>query len=137
MHYPDLSHGYALKADALFAMERYEEAARLYKKALDMGRTSKAENVYWNLHASYFNLKEYKKAYNLLSQYVNPFDPNTDYKEIYQLGMSAATVGKFREAVTFLKIARMKVPSDDAEYTKKVKDNLLLFDPEGKKIYEQ
>jgi hypothetical protein len=51
--------------------------------------------------------------------------------------MSAATVGKFREAVTFLKIAQMKVPSDDAEYTKKVKDNLLLFDPEGKKIYEQ
>jgi tetratricopeptide (TPR) repeat protein len=137
LHYPELSHGYALKADAFFAMERYEEAARLYKKALDMGRTSKAENVYWNLHASYFNLKEYKKAYNLLSKYVNPFNPDTDYKEIYQLGMSASTVGKIREAVTFLKIARMKVPSDDAEYTKKVKDNLLLFDPEGKKIYEQ
>jgi tetratricopeptide (TPR) repeat protein len=134
--YPEQSHGYALKGDALFWMERYEEAARLYKKALDMGRTSKAENVYWNLHASYFNLKEYKKAYNLLSKYVNPFNPNTDYKEIYQLGISASTVGKFREAVTFLKIARMKVPSDDAEYTKKVKDNLLLFDPEGKKIYE-
>lgn len=29
-----------------------------------------------------------------------------DYKEIYKLGMSAATVGKFKEEVTFLKIAQ-------------------------------
>jgi tetratricopeptide (TPR) repeat protein len=130
--YPEQSHGYALKGDALFWMGRYEEAARLYKKALDMGRTSKAENVYWNLHASYNNLKEYKKAYRVLSKYVNPFYPNADYKEIYQLGMSAASVGKAREAVTFLKIAGMKAPPSDTEYTKKIKENLRLLDPESK-----
>jgi tetratricopeptide (TPR) repeat protein len=126
-HYPELSHGYALKGDALFAMERYEEAARLYQKALDMGRTSKAENVYWNLHASYFNLKEYKKAYNLLFKYVNPFNPNADYKEIYQLGVSASSVGKTREAVTFLKIAKMKVPPADKEYVEKIDKNLEIL----------
>jgi tetratricopeptide (TPR) repeat protein len=126
-NYPELSHGYALKGDALFWMGRYEEAARLYKKALNMGRTTKAENVYWNLHASYFNLKEYKKAYNLLSKYVNPFNPNTDYKEICQLGISAATVGKVREAVTFLKIARMKVPEADVEYVQKIDKNLAML----------
>ena len=130
--YPEQSHGYALKADALFAMLQYEEAARLYKKALDMGRTSKAENVYWNLHASYFNLKEYKKAYRLLSKYVNPFNPQTDYKEIYQLGMSAASVGKVREAVTFLKIARMKLPPSDTEYLKKIDENLSILNDGSK-----
>lgn len=125
--YPEQSHGYALKGDALFWMGRYEEAARLYKKALDMGRTSKAENVYWNLHASYNNLKEYKKAYRVLSEYVNPFNPNTDYKEIYQLGMSASAVGKIREAVTFLKIARMKASAVDTEYIQKIDKNLLIL----------
>jgi tetratricopeptide (TPR) repeat protein len=130
--YPEQSHGYALKGDALFWMGRYEEAARLYKKALDMGRTSKAENVYWNLHASYFNLKEYKKAYNLLSKYVNPFNPNTDYKEIYQLGMSASAVGKIREAVTFLKIAKLKVPPTDAEYVQKIDKNLSTLEGDSK-----
>ena len=113
-------------------MLRYKEAARLYKKALDMGRTSKTENVYWNLHASYFNLKEYKKAYRLLSKYVNPFNPQTDYKEIYQLGMSAASVGKVREAVTFLKIARIKVPPTDAEYIQKIDENLAILSDESK-----
>lgn len=107
-------------------MGQYKEAARLYKKALDMGRTSKAENVYWNLHASYFNLKEYKKAYRLLSKYVNPFNPDTDYKEIYQLGISAASVGKAREAVKFLTIARMKVPSEEADYVQKIDKNLAI-----------
>src|SRR3989339_734553 len=97
-----------------------------------MGRTSKAENVYWNLHASYSNLKEYKKAYGVLSKYVNPFNLNTDYKEIYQLGMSASAVGKIREAVTFLKIARIKVPPTDTEYVQKIDKNLeILHRPES------
>lgn len=125
-YYPELSHGYALKADALFGMARYKEAARLYEKALDMGQTAKPENVYWNLHAAYTKLKEYKKAYRLLSKYVNPFSPNTDYRDIYQLGISAATVGKVHEAVTFLKIARMKVPPTDTEYVQKIDKNLAI-----------
>ena len=132
--YPEQSHGYALKGDALFAMERYEEASRLYKKALDMGQTAKFDNVYWNLYACYNNLKEYKKAYGVLSKYVNPFSPNADYKEICQLGVAAGAVGKIRDAITFLKIAEMKLPPDDMEYAKKIQENLLMLDPVRKKI---
>ena len=124
--YPELSHGYALKGDALFGMQRYEESARLYKKALEMGQTAKAEKVYWNLHASYAKMKEYKKAYRVLSKYVNPFNPHADYKEIYQLGISAATVGKAREAVTFLQIAKLKAPPTDREYVQKIDKNLAI-----------
>jgi len=126
-YYPEQSHGYALKGDALFPMERYEEASRLYQKALEMGQTAKSEKVYWNLHASYFNLKEYKKAYNLLSTYVNPFASNADYKEIYQLGISAATIGKTRDAVTFLKIAKIKVPPMDKDYIEKIDKKLSML----------
>jgi tetratricopeptide (TPR) repeat protein len=131
-NYPEQSHGYALKGDALFGMERYDEAARLYQKALDMGRTAKAENVYWNLHASYYNLKEYKKAYRVLSKYVNPFSLDADYKEICQLGLSAASVGKTREAITFLKIARLNVPPTDTEYVQKIDKNLSKLEGDSK-----
>ncbi len=92
-----------------------------------MGQASKLEKVYWNLHVAYVKLKKYKKAYRLLSKYVNPFSPNADYREIYQLGMSAASVGKEREAVKFLEIARMKVPPSDEEYVQKIEKNLSLF----------
>lgn len=126
-NFPELSHGYALKADALFGLEQYAEAAGLYKKALDMGQTSSTENVYRNLYAAYVKLKEFKKAYKLLSKYVNPFTLNVDYKDIYDLGMSAATVGKIREAVTFLKIAKMKIPPEDKEYFTKVNDSLKML----------
>lgn len=126
-YYPELSHGYALKADALFGMERYAEAARLYQKAMEMGQTAKPENVYWNLHAAYVKLKEFEKAYRLLSKYVNPFAPNTDYRDIHQLGMSAASVGKTGEAVTFLKIARMKAPAADTEYAGKIDRDLRML----------
>jgi hypothetical protein len=124
--YPEQSKGYTLKGDALFGMGQYEDAAPLYQKVLDMGQTSKAENVYWNLHESYINLKEYKKAYRVLSKYVNPFNPSTDYKEIYQLGISAASVGKIYEAITFLKIARVKVPPTETKYVQKI-DKILAI----------
>lgn len=125
-YYPELSYGYSLKGDAFFGMKRYNDCAALYEKALEMGQTSKNQNVYWNLHASYAQLKEYKKAYKVLSRYVNPFNPYTDYKEIYQLGISAASVGKTREAVTFLKIAKIKVPPTDMEYVEKIDKNLAI-----------
>lgn len=131
-YYPELAHGYALKGDAIFGMEKYAEAALLYEKALDMGRNAKHKNVYWNLHAAYVKMKKYKKAYRVLSKYVNPFNPNTDYKEIYQLGMSAASVGKAREAVTFLKIARIKVPPTDTEYVQKIDKNLAIQSGDSK-----
>jgi len=131
-HYPDLSHGYALKADVLFGQERYEEAAPLYEKALAMGQTASTDNVYRNLYATYVKLKEFKKAYNLFFQYVNPFHIGTDYKDIYQLGMSAATVGKIKEAVTFLQIAQMKVPPEDQEYSRKISESLKIFSADHK-----
>lgn len=125
-NYPELAHGYALKGDSVFGIGRYSEAALLYEKALDIGQRDRQKNVYWNLHAAYAKIKEYKKAYRVLSKYVNPFDPNADYKEIYQLGISAATVGKTREAVIFLKIARLKVPPTDTEYVQKIDKNLAI-----------
>jgi hypothetical protein len=44
--------------------------------------------------------------------------------EIYQLGISAAAIGKTHEAVTFLKVAKLKVPPTDMEYVEKIDKNL-------------
>jgi hypothetical protein len=131
-YYPDLSHGYALKADALFGKGHYEKSAGLYKQALAMGQTARENNVFRNLYASYVKMKKYQQAYRVLSQYVNPFDPNADYKDIYDLGMSAATVGKIREAKIFVKIAAMKMPAADKEYQQKILEGLTMLGEETK-----
>ena len=41
--------------------------------------------------------------------------------------MTASAVGKGHEAVTFLKIARMKVPAADTEYVQKIDKNLAML----------
>jgi tetratricopeptide (TPR) repeat protein len=125
--HPDNYDGYLLKADALFGMGRYADAERLYEQVMDLGQTDRDEVVPRNLHATYIKLKEYEKAYKLLSRFVNPFDFAADYRDIYELGMSAACVDKISEAVTFLKIAKMKVPSTDADYMKKIDDGLSML----------
>jgi tetratricopeptide (TPR) repeat protein len=135
--YPDIADGYALKADALFALDRFEQAAVLYRKAIELRPKETVGNGYRNLHVCYIRLKEYRKAYRLISEYINPFDLTSTYKDLYALAMSAAAAGKIRDAVNFLKIAEMKLPPDDAEYMKKIKENLLMLDAEGKRANEQ
>lgn len=132
--YPDFGAGYALKADALFGLGRFREAAACYRAAIATGKVSQitTRNVYRNLHVCYIRLKEYKKAYQALAKYVNPFNLSSDYKDIYELGMAAAAAGKLRDGINFLKIAEMKLPPNDAEYSKKIKENLRMLDPEGK-----
>jgi len=132
--YPDFGAGYAIKADALFGLERFREAAVCYLAAIETGKVSQitSRNIYRNLHVCYIRVKEYKKAYQAIAKYVNPFNLSSDYKDIYELGMAAAAAGKLRDGVNFLKIAEMKLPPEDAEYSKKIKENLRMFDPEGK-----
>jgi tetratricopeptide (TPR) repeat protein len=129
-HYPDVGRGYALKADALFGLERFPEALQFYKTALERGLKTDVEQVYRSLYATYVRLEEYKKAYKVFSELINPFGGGANYRDIFQLGVSAAAAGKLREAVIFLKIAQMKVPPDDLEYIGKIRENLLLLAPE-------
>lgn len=132
--YPDFGAGHALKADALLGLERFEEAAAYYRAAIATEKVSQIaiRNVSRNLHVCYVRLKEYKKAYRVLAKYVNPFNLSSDYKDIYELGMAAAAAGKLRDGVNFLKMAEMRLPPEDAEYSKKIKENLRMLDPEGK-----
>ena len=130
-HYPDVGKGYALRADALFGLERFPEALQYYKTAKEMTPRTEVDQVYRSLYATYARLQDYKKAYEVLSELINPFNGRADYRDIFELGLSAAAAGKLREAATFLKIAQMKVPSDDLEYIRKIRENLLLFAPEG------
>ena len=41
--------------------------------------------------------------------------------------MFAASVGKVREAVTFPKIAKTKIPAADTEYIEKIDKNLAIL----------
>lgn len=134
--YPDLHNGYALKADALFGLERFKEAAALYRTAVDKGNMINIDNVH-TIYAAYIRLKEHKEAHRVLSGAINPFNAGARYQDIYKLGMSAAAAGKVRDAVNFLKIAEMKLPPGDAEYAKKIKDAFLMLDPEGKQMLKQ
>jgi hypothetical protein len=46
--------------------------------------------------------------------------------------MTASAIGKTHEAVTFLKIAKLKVPPTDTEYVEKIDKNLAIQSGEGK-----
>ncbi|MBU3935877.1 hypothetical protein KJ909_04330, partial [Patescibacteria group bacterium] len=104
LRYPDVTNGYALKADALFGLGRFKDAAALYRTAIDKGNMVNMDHVHF-LYTAYIRLNEHKEAYRVLSGAINPFNSGARYQDIYKLGMSAAAAGKVRDAVNFLKIA--------------------------------
>ena len=126
--YPNIAKGYILKADALRGLERVPEAIENYLLAIDRDLKPDESKVYWNLHTCYGHLKMYKRAYWAISKFLNPFDPEANYRDIYALAITAAAAGKKRDAVNFLKIAEYKVPPEDKEFTNKVKESLGLLD---------
>jgi tetratricopeptide (TPR) repeat protein len=126
-HYPNIAKGYVLKGDALRGQERVEEAISSYLIAIRRGLKPDEFKVYWSLHTCYGHLKMYKKAYLAISKFVNPFDTEASYRDIYALGISAALAGKSKDAVNFLKIAQSKLPADDDEYQKKIKEHLMIL----------
>jgi len=128
---PEVPTGYALRADALLGMGRAHEAAAHYQKAISRGVITDTLNVYRNLAVCYVKTGNYKKAYALLSRVINPFNVKTDYKDIYELAMSAASSGKIKAAQDFLRIAEVKLPPDDAEYTKKISDAVISLGLSG------
>jgi len=136
-HYPNSSKGYILKGDAFRGLERAQDAIVQYEAAIQRGLDQEEGKVYWNLHTCYGHLKQYKKAYQAISSFVNPFHPQAAYQDIYALAITAANAGQTRDAVNFLKIAQLKLPPDDEEYSKKITENLALLDPQGKRRYSQ
>ncbi len=131
-HYPNIAKGYILKADALRALEKVPEAIEYYLMAVDRGLKSDETKVYWNLHTCYGHMKMYKKAYAAMLKFINPFDPDVNYRDIYALGISAAMAGKKKDAENFLKIAQFKVSQKDDEYMKKIQS--ALHEIEKKKM---
>lgn len=122
--HPELPYGYSLLGDAMLDRGQYAEAVRLYREAMKRGQRAKEDGVYWNLHLAYARQGRFRKAYRLLSRYINPFEATSSYKEVYQLGVSAAAVGRRREGVLCLEIARMRTPPSDEEFTRKVAEAL-------------
>ncbi len=125
---PESPTGYALKADALRVSGRYREAVRFYKMAIERGAGMNMKAVYRNLFVAYNQLHEYKKAYELYSRILNPFAASADYKEIYELAISALAAGKQKDAILFMNMARAKLPPDDEEYGKKIGLMLSLME---------
>lgn len=131
--FPDHADGYALKGDTLLAQDKFREAVSYYKMAIARGNKSDSESIYRNLFVAYEKLNEYKKAYKVFSDIVNPFRVTSNYKDIYQLGLSAAAAGKLTDGIIFLKLALIKCPSDDMEYGRKIRDALATLDPVNSK----
>ena len=126
-HQPEMSVGYILKADALRETKHYEEAALCYRRAIERGSVNDMKTVRRNLLIIYNKRREFKKAYKLYSEILNPFMASATYQEVYELAISAAAAGKQKDSVLFLKIALLKVPLGDREYNKKIRDMLSLL----------
>lgn len=114
--YPEYELGYAIKADILREMNDLKGAASYLKKAIKIRETK--ENVF-ALGKIYFEMGDYKKAYELMVRAINVFLPHTNHRDIYYVVKSAILSGKKKDASVLFKYGIMMLPKEDEEYVKK------------------
>jgi hypothetical protein len=118
--FPDRYMGYALKGLAAFKSERYEEALALYRQALSRTMPVERETVVRNLYAAYVRLKRFDKAYDVLLGVVNPLNGSASAKDLYDLSLAAVALGRKREGLVLVDLARLKVSAKDAKLAEEI-----------------
>jgi len=123
-NYPEFSAGYMLKGDILLRNGSFEEAISLYKKALKCPVKGSTSPVYKKIAFAYSKTGEHGKAYKFMKRAVEIFSPTSNYKDLWQLGNMALMTGKIKEGSMLLRFALQKTPSQDPDYSKRIRRQL-------------
>lgn len=121
-NHPESFLGYTLKAQAAFELGDYPTSVALNRKALDFADPAEAPSVRKNLYAAYVRLENYPKAYETLKEAVNPMSIVTPAKDLYDLGLVAASSGRGKEGLLLLDMALAKSPPENAEFIAKARE---------------
>jgi predicted Zn-dependent protease len=114
-HHPDYFMGYALKAQSAIAMGKFDESVAFGLKALARANSMDAESVKRNLYIAYVKLQDIPKAYEALKDVANPMALTTSAKDLYELGLAAASCGRGREGLLLLDMARAKATPENTD----------------------
>jgi tetratricopeptide (TPR) repeat protein len=129
-NYPELPVGYKLKADSLKGFNEYDKTIENYRIALKKSDVNnKSDIIYMNKEIAliYLKQKHYKRAYKLFKKTINIFSPDTSYRDIYYLSLSASMAGKTNEAIEAYKYGYISVPDDNREWQEKYKDLRIII----------
>jgi len=119
-YHPEKPIGYALKGQVSFFEQRYEISIGWFNKALKKSTGKPEFSIVRNLYQAYSKTGQFRKAYRTLSKNINVFDEKTSYKDLYNMAVYAATIGKRKHARILLRMAGSRVPESDPEYLQKI-----------------
>ncbi len=124
---PESSMGYRIKGDALTGLKLYSEAICSYEWALERSGEAEKRTLYRQIGYVYNEQRNFRQAYAALKKGINVFDTETTYRDLFDLGATALSAGKAREAYSLLTFARSKLPHDEAQWTEKIDEKLSLI----------
>jgi len=131
--FPESPVGYRVKGDALTGMKLYEEALSFYEMALQRLDKGGKRGVYKQVGFVYAEKRQNDQAYRALKKAIDPFAAETTYKDLFDLGAIALSVGKPQEALTLLRFAQTKVPPEDTLWLGKIQKHLAMIKIEREK----
>jgi len=112
-NFPENPKGYIVKGMADAMLGDFEQAAALYEKALQLTPPQKSKGIALLLSSVYTQLKQYKKAYAVLRDIINPMYWDTTPAELYEMGAAAQAADKPCEALVLLDAAAVKALLSD------------------------
>jgi hypothetical protein len=119
-NYPEISHGYVLKGDIYKQSGPSESAIAYYKKALKSAFQFDDSRILKSLALAYNKAGEDKKAYTTMKKALMIYAPESNYKDLWQLGNMALKIGKIDESLKLFNFSLIKAPADDKDFIERL-----------------
>ncbi|MEM9596417.1 MAG: tetratricopeptide repeat protein [Acidobacteriota bacterium] len=126
---PSRARTWALRADALGGLGRWDDAARGYRTALDRsGSRGERRSILRSLSMAYEHLNRHEAAFEAFERSVGKFHVEAPYGDLYRLATLAARIGELDRAHQLLSFALWKTPEDATEWRRRIEDALSKLD---------
>jgi tetratricopeptide (TPR) repeat protein len=118
------SHAHAAAADVDYARERWRNAARGYRRAVEHSATGGRARLYRKLARSHSRLGEHRRAYRAMLKAVNLLAADTNQADLYELALAARRAGKEADAREYLRFAYLQTPPGDTQWRRRIQQAL-------------
>ena len=124
--YPNATTGYGLRGDALMGLGAFPQAIQSYQAALRKRGKSPASRLelYTQMARAYAAWGRPRQAYETFQRAIRPFGSEATIQDVYEFGLAAAAIGKYREAATLFRLDLQRIPLEQSEWIQRVNEAL-------------
>ncbi len=111
---------HATVGDVYEAQQRWQDAAKAYRHAIERSPAAVRPGVYRKLARCYTQLGKHRRSYGAMREAVDATSADAGLADLYELALSARRAGRESQAQQYLRFADLQTPPGDSEWRRRI-----------------